>query len=110
VDPPERRAGVVHQDVDRPQRARLGRHPLDLIGRRQVAADRDAAPAERDDLGRHRLSPLSVAVVVDRHVSAPPSQRPRDRRPDVATPTGDQRRALLELHAWVQGRGMRNEK
>jgi hypothetical protein len=93
VDPLEGRPGVVDQDVDRGQRARVGRRPLRFLGDAQIGPDRPGLPTKPLDFVRHAIGLLGVAVVMDRDVRATLRQCPADRRPDVATPARDQCRS-----------------
>src|SRR5262249_40614258 len=77
--------GVVHEDVDRAERALgIGHEAPRLLGLGDVSADRRGLAAEGDDLRRRRLGGRLVVQVIERHVGPGLGESDRDGAPDTA--------------------------
>jgi len=96
----EFRPGVAHENV---QAAKLApdliKHPLDVLGTRDIGLDQAAFGAQRLNLGQGLLCGLGLCVVVDCDVYAALGKLQRDAPPDPARAPGDQCTFPLEWHA-----------
>jgi hypothetical protein len=85
-------AGVVHQEVDGPQRRdRLRHHPPGRVPLADIRHDGGATRARRRDLGGDGGGPARLDVV-DRDAPPVAGQPERDRAPDARPGAGDQGR------------------
>ena len=85
-------AGIVHQDVERPERGgRLVDEAPDLVHRADVGRQDDAADAVRRHLRQRRRGRGRGADVVDGHVRAFPREANGDAPPDAPAAAGHQR-------------------
>ena len=87
-------AGDRHEDVERPELARVGDEAVDVGVRFHVACESKSLVAECGCFGRSLLSALSIDVGY-RNGAARLGQRSCDRATDAATSTADDERGPL---------------
>ena len=91
-------AGVVHQDVDRPEMAcRFGEQVLDIRGLCDVALDRDGLAAGAGDVVHDFVRDVPAARVVHDNGSTLGRQLAGDLRADPFGGAGDDRDFLRQL-------------
>src|SRR4030095_6221588 len=93
--------GVVDEDVDAAEAADRGvDDPLDVVGPRQIAGDREHLRPGRAGELPGRLLERRLAARADRHPDAFLDETERDRLADAFAAPGDQRHAPLqaEIH------------
>ena len=98
AEPGDQRAGVVDEDVDRPELGRRALHErANVLGAPHVGRDGDRRAAGRHDPVARLFGALPVAMVAERDVGAEIRERDRGRRADARRCAGHERDAAGEV-------------